>query len=167
MTTAVTIGKRLVPVAHIALIEPFDPSAHPGMKSDRPFKARVVLIDRQSVLTEEPLESFAAAQGFRFLAEEQIAINPAVRFSVETFAPTEGFEPSKPYKSRLMWRDLDGNTQSKLMLSQPEQVLAIAVNGEGEAPPRGEVAGPSEGRNGSMRPRTRRSRRRAVEREPA
>jgi hypothetical protein len=154
-------------VAHIALIEPFDPSAHPGMKSDRAFKARVVLIDRQSVLTEEPLEGFAAAQGFRFLAEEQIAINPAIRFSVETFAPTEGFEPSKPFKSRLMWRDLDGNTQSKLMLSLPEQVLAIAVQGESGAARGGEVAGPSEGRNGSMRPRSRRSRRRALEREPA
>jgi hypothetical protein len=41
-----------------------------------------------------------------------------------------GFRPSKPYRSRLVWRDLDGNTQSKLLLGAPETVLAIAVKGE-------------------------------------
>lgn len=132
MTTTVTVGKRLIPLDHIALVEPFDPALHPGMRTDRPFKARVVLIDRQSVLTEETSAAFAEAQGFRMLAEEGVATNPAIRFGVETFAPAEGFEPSKPFRTRLLWRDGDGNTQSKLLLSAPEAVLAVAVKGEAE-----------------------------------
>lgn len=133
MTNTVTIGRRLIPLDHIALVEPFDPSAHPGMKSDKAFKARVVLIDRQSVLTEETVEAFAQAHSFRLLMEDQVVTNPAIRFGVENFVPAEGFEPNKPYRTRLSWRDLDGNTQSKLLLSLPEAVLAVAVTGEGEA----------------------------------
>jgi hypothetical protein len=129
-----TIGKRLIPLAHIALVEPFDAAAHPGMKSNKAFKARVVLLDRQSVLTEETIDEFAAAHAFRLLAEDQVATNPALRVSVESFAPAEGFEPTKPYRTRLSWRDLDGNTQSKLLLSPPETVLAIAVTGVSEKP---------------------------------
>jgi hypothetical protein len=134
MTNTVTVGKRLIPVDHIALVEPFDPSAHPGMKSDKAFKARVVLVDRQSVLTEEESAGFAEAHGFRMLAEEGVATNSAIRFAVETFEPAEGFEPTKPFRSRLLWRDLEGNTQSKLLLSTPEVVLAAVVTGEGKAP---------------------------------
>jgi hypothetical protein len=128
--STVTIGKRLIPVESIALVEPFDPSAHPGMKSDKPFKARVVLLDRQSVLTEQTVEAFAQAHAFLLLAEDQVVTNPAIRFGVETFEPADGFEPTKPFRTRLSWRDLDGNTQSKLLLSPPEAVLAIAVRGE-------------------------------------
>jgi hypothetical protein len=167
MNTNVTVGKRILPRCHIALVEPFDPASHPGIKTERAFRARVVLIDRQSVLTEDTPEAFTSAQGFRWLAEEQSGINPAIRFSVETFAPTEGFEPSKPFKSRLLWRDLDGNTQSKLMLSPPEIVLAIAVPSDSEAAPGGDGAAPSGERKGSTRPRARRSRSRAAAREPA
>src|SRR4029077_2434674 len=91
MTNTVTIGKRLIPLDHIALVEPFDPSAHPGMKTDKAFKARVVLIDRQSVLTEEESAGFAEAHGFRMLAEGGGGTNPAPRSSGETFDPrTEG-----------------------------------------------------------------------------
>jgi len=51
--TTITLGRRLVPLEQIALVEPFDPSANPRMQTDRPFKARVVLINRDSILTEE------------------------------------------------------------------------------------------------------------------
>jgi hypothetical protein len=129
----VTIGKRLIPLDHVALVEPFDPAAHPGMKTEKAFKARVVLIDRQSVLTEETVEAFSQAHAFRLLAADQVVTNPAIRFGVETFVPAEGFEPTKPFITRLFWRDLDGNTQSKLLLSAPEAVLAVAVTGEGNA----------------------------------
>ena len=44
MTKTLTISKRLIPLEHIALVEPFDPSAHPGMKTQKVFKARVVLV---------------------------------------------------------------------------------------------------------------------------
>ena len=39
------------------------------------------------------------------LVEDDVAVNPAVAFRVETFAPTENFTPSKPYQTRLLWRD--------------------------------------------------------------
>ena len=132
MTKTITIGRRLVPLDHIALVEPFDPSAHPGMKTDKAFKARVVLIDRQSVLTEETVEAFAQAHAFLLLVEDQVVTNPSIRFGVETFEPAEGFEPTKPFRTRLSWRDLDGNTQSKLLLSPPEAVLAVSVRGEAQ-----------------------------------
>jgi hypothetical protein len=73
------------------------------------FKARVVLIDRYNVLTEDTVEAFAEANKFRRLPDDNIATNSAVRFRVETFEPSEGFTPRKPYQSRLKWRDQDGN----------------------------------------------------------
>jgi hypothetical protein len=56
-----------------------------------------------------------------------------VRFLVETFEPAEGFQPRKPYQSRLKWRDQDGNEQSKLLLTKPETVIAVVLRGQ--APP--------------------------------
>jgi hypothetical protein len=128
--TVITIGKRLIPVEQIAVIEPYDPAANPRIKTERQFQARVMLIDRDSVLTEDTPEAFAEANGFRMLAEDRIALNPAVAFFVETFEPTEGFQPTKPYATRLRWRDRDGEIQSKLLLTKPETVLAVAVKGE-------------------------------------
>lgn len=166
MSTTVVIGKRHIPLEHVALVESFDPSLHPGIKTEKAFKARVVLIDRQSILTEETVEAFAGGHGFRFLAGDQAATNPAIRFGVENFVPAEGFEPTKPFLTRLSWRDLDGNTQSKLLLSTPEDVLAIAVTGENkpEAPQSRSRSG------GSRRPTAtidrRKARRRAEEPAP-
>lgn len=162
----IVVGKKLIPLDQIVMVEPFDPAAHPGMKikSDKPFKSRLILIDRQSVLTEETVEAFAAANGFLLLAEDQAIINPAIRFSVERFEPANGFEPNKPYKTRLSWRDETGEVQSKLLLSPPETVLAIAVTGEtpAEAEP-GDAPKASGGRKAtasSMRPSSQRRRRR-------
>jgi hypothetical protein len=130
MSDTVTLGKRLVPVEQIVLIEPFDPSAHPRMQTHRPFKARVVLRNRDSILTEEPPEVFAEAHAFRALPEDGVFTNPELHFSVEVFHPEGDFKPDKPYQTRLLWRDFDGNTQSKLLLTKPGDVLAIAVRGE-------------------------------------
>ena len=166
MTNTVTIGKRLIPLDHIALVEPFDPAAYPGMKTDKAFKARVVLIDRASVLAEETPEGFAEAHRFRMLADENVATNPAIHFSVETFEPAEGFKPTKPFQTRLLWRDLDGNTQSKLLLSPPDVVLASAVTGAGEAPAAArEGAAPAKRQTASAG--RRRSRRREASAQPA
>jgi hypothetical protein len=77
----VIIGKRLVPVEQIALVEPFDAAAaNPRFQSDKDFKARVVLLNRDSILTEEPPARFAEAHGFRRLAEEDVGTNPLVHF---------------------------------------------------------------------------------------
>jgi hypothetical protein len=148
MSTVITIGNRLIPSEQIALVEPFDRAANPRLRTDRDFQGRIVLTNRDSVLTEQAPVAFAQANGFRILEEDQVAANPAVSFRVETFEPGEGFQPSKPYLSRLRWRDGDGNDQSKLLLTKPEAVLAVVVQGGPDA-----KAARS---NASSRPRRRR-----------
>lgn len=132
MTNTIKLGRRLLPVEQIALIEPFDPATQNRIQTDRDFKARIVLLDRESVLTEDSPGDFAQAHRFRELPDEPVFTNPDVHFLVEVFRAVEGFNPTKPYLSRLVWRDLDGNTQSKLLLGKPEDVLAIAVRGNAE-----------------------------------
>lgn len=137
MRNVVTIGKRLIPLEQIAFVEPFDPASNPDFKSDRPFKARVVMLNRDTVLTETATAEFAEAYGFRMLSEEAVAVNPNIGFRVETFAPTESFKPEKPYATRLKWRDLEGSEHSKLLLTKPETVIAVVVRRETEPSPEG------------------------------
>jgi hypothetical protein len=129
MTNTLTIGKRIIPLNHIALVEAFEPGANPRFQPAQAFQSRVVLLNRDSVLALAPVEALAKEHGFRLLADDHVAANPAVYFGVESFTPAEGFAPTKPYATRLKWRDLDGNDQSKLLLTGPEQVLAT-VTGE-------------------------------------
>ena len=128
----IAIGLKRFPIEEIALVEPFQPPAEPPPRfaTDKDFKARVVLIDRYSALTEDTVEVFAEANKFRLLPDDAVATNPAVRFRVETFEPSEGFELRKAYQSRLKWRDQDGNEQSKLLLTKPETVIAVVLRGE-------------------------------------
>jgi hypothetical protein len=58
MNETVTVGKRLIPFEHIALIEPFDTATQLPLPTERSFQARVILLNRESVLTEEPLATF-------------------------------------------------------------------------------------------------------------
>jgi hypothetical protein len=154
--TTITIGRKLIPIEHIAFVEPFDREANPKLETDKAFLSRVVLLNRESVLSEETPAGFSLAHGFRVLPEDQVGVNAGVRFQVETFTPTEGFNPSKPYRSRLMWKGPEGETQSKLLLSPPETVLAIAVKGEGQEEPEPEGAARSSRAPMSKRRRTRR-----------
>jgi hypothetical protein len=110
-------------------VEPFDPATNPQLKSDKAFKARVVLINRDTVLTERTVQELAEAQAFRMLADDNIAANHRIAFSVESFSPTDSFKPTRPYLTRLKWRDLDGNEQSKLLLTKPETVIAVLLRG--------------------------------------
>lgn len=151
MSNFVIVGKRLIPREHIAFIEPYDPAANPRFQTSRDFKGRVVMVNRDSILIEETPQAFADANGFRMLPIDKVATNPAVHFRVETFVPVEGFTPGKAYATRLLWRDLDGNDQSRLLLSEPEAVLAISVTGEGMST----VASPVMGRRGISRKRPR------------
>jgi hypothetical protein len=130
MTAVVHTSKHLIPVERIALFEPFVMPAEPPFQSNKDFKGRILLLDKMSVLTEETPEELAEANGFRFIPADRVATNPAIPFGVETFTPAENFQPSKPYVSRLTWRDGDGNVQSKLLVAPPELVLAVAVRGE-------------------------------------
>lgn len=135
MENVITIGKRLIPIEHIAFVEPYDPTTNPKLQTSRDYKARIVMINRESVLTEQTPQSFAEAYGFRMLEQDQIATNPAVAFRVETFEPADGFTPSKAFAARVLWRDYDGNDQSKLLLASPEKVLAVVVRGVSDARP--------------------------------
>lgn len=129
MSVNITIGRRVLPVEQIALVEPFDQAANQRMQSDKSFKSRVVLVDRESVLAEIDPLTFAEQNGFRMLLEDNLAVNPVVKFGVEHFSPAEGFNPTKPYRTRLTWRDGD-NVQSKLLLTEPSIALAVTVRGE-------------------------------------
>jgi hypothetical protein len=120
----ITLGKKLIPAEQIAFIEAFDPASNPEFKPDRDFKGRVVLLNRDTVLTEMTPADFAAAHNMRLLAEDNVAVGQTIAFRVETFTPTEKFQPNKAYLTRLKWRDQDGNEQSKLLLTAPEMVVA-------------------------------------------
>lgn len=132
MSNFVIVGRRVIPPEHIALVEPYDPSANPKFQTTRDFKGRVVMVNRDSILIEETPQAFAEANGFRMLAADRVAANPVIHFRVESFLPADGFRPAKPYASRILWRDLDGNDQSKLLLSEPETVAAVVVRGEAD-----------------------------------
>ncbi len=143
-------GKRLLPVEHIALVEPFDPATQKNMKTERAFQARLVLVDRSSILIEETVANFAAKAGFRMLAEDNVATNPLIHFSVESFSATEDFPTVKQFQARLLWKDFDERQQSKLLLTAPEAVLAVAVRGQVAA------SGPGDATEAAARPRRRR-----------
>ncbi|MCC8978878.1 hypothetical protein [Bradyrhizobium acaciae] len=153
MSKTVEIGRRVVPVEQIALIEMFDPEAQKNMQSTRPFKTRIVMVGRDSILSERDVPSLSDELGFRHLPNDGVATNPTIRFTVERFEPSADFQPAKPFVSRLMWKDGDGNTQSKLMLSEVEDLVATTVRGEVPS-----VDGPGKGGRSSSAPRPRRRR---------
>lgn len=153
MANFVIVGRRLIPREHIAFVEQYDPNANPRFQTSRDFKGRVVMVNRDSILIEETPQAFADANGLRMLPIDKVATNPAVHFRVETFVPAEGFTPAKAYATRLLWRDLDGNDQSRLLLSEPETVLTIAVTGDAPLT----TSSPSTTRRGAPRKRARQS----------
>jgi hypothetical protein len=59
MQNVITIGRELVPVEQIAYIEAFEPNGQ--FKPDKPYKGRVVLLNRETVLTETAPQDFAEA----------------------------------------------------------------------------------------------------------
>jgi hypothetical protein len=119
----ITIGRRVIAADQIAVIEPFDPASNPEFQPEKEYKARIVLLNRDTVLTEITTQEFAAANGFYLLSDEAIAVSSSLAFGVESFTPTEKFKPEKAYRSRIKWRDPDGNEQSKLLLMEPETVV--------------------------------------------
>ncbi|MHB8267415.1 hypothetical protein [Bradyrhizobium sp.] len=163
MSNSVTVGRRLVPFEQIALIEPFEPSTQNPLRSDREFKSRIILLNRDSILAEFEPFAFAEEHGFRMLLKDGTAANPSVHFNVERFEPSEGFQPSKPFRSRILWRDLDGNTQSKLLLTEADDVLAVVVRGEEVS----SLNGAEPRKPAPKTPGRRRSRRRVTAEEPA
>jgi hypothetical protein len=148
----ITIGRRVVTVEQIALVEPFDAAANPEFKPEKDFKTRVVLLNRDTVLAEVAPKEFAEAHGLRMLVEDNVALNPSIVFKVETFTPTESFKPSKPYLTRIKWRDGEGNEQSKLLVTGPQTVLAEILGRKAEEPasPKQAPKRPARGRRGRL-----------------
>jgi hypothetical protein len=120
----IIVGKRLIPSEQVALIEPFDPSSMPDVTYQKNFQGRILLRNRDYVLTEQTPAAFADEHGFRSITEDDVAVNPLIVFTVENFEPTEQFNPARPFKTRLKWRDHTGHEQSKLLLAKAEHVLA-------------------------------------------
>jgi hypothetical protein len=152
--TVITIGKRLVPAEQVAFVEPFDPSSNPEFKPEKDFKGRVVLLNREVLLTEQTAQEFAAEHKLHLFPEDSVAVNQSIRFKIEIFEPTENFKPTKPYKTRLKWSDLAGEEQSKLLVTAPETVIAEILQAKVEtpaAPAKRSVKRPARGRNGSRR----------------
>jgi hypothetical protein len=151
--TVITIGKRLVSSEQVAFVERFDPSSNPEFKPEKDFKGRVVLLNREIVLTEQTPQEFATAHDLHLFTEDSVAVNRAIRFKIELFEPTESFAPSKPYRTRLKWRDLSGGEQSKLLITAPETVIAEILKAKTEtpAPAKRPTRRPPRGRSGSRR----------------
>lgn len=128
MQHTVLVGKRLIPAAHMVLVEPLDPAALERLESQRNFQTRLTLLDRSSVLLEEGFLEFAKTHALKEISDDDVAVNPGIAFRVEAFEPSGDFQPAKPYRSRLLWRDPHGQTHSRLMVTEPEKLLALAVS---------------------------------------
>jgi hypothetical protein len=149
----ITIGKRLVLVEQVAFVEPFDPSSNPEFKPEKDFKGRVVLLNRDMVLTEQTPQEFASAHDLHLFVEDSVAVNRAIPYRIEVFEPTESFKPLRSYQTRLKWRDLAGEEQSKLLVTAPETVIAEILTAKVEAPAvaKRSARRPARGRSGSRR----------------
>lgn len=149
----ITVGRKLVVVGQVAFVEPFDPSANPEFKPEKNYKGRIVMLNRDIVLTEQTPQEFASEHELHLFTEDGVAVNRAIVFRVETFEPTERFNPSKPYKTRLKWRDFTGGEQSKLLLTEAETVIGelLGVKEELAKSAKRPPKRPARGRNGSRR----------------
>lgn len=150
MENVIQAGRKFIPIEEIVFVEPFDAATSPDLKSDKQFLSRITLLNRETVLCEDDLESLTTTHNFRLLAEDQIAWNPMIRLSVETFEPTDAFRPSQPYLSRLVWQDSRGDKQSRLCLTPPDIVIATVVRSVGKLRRRRPLR--SAGRSGARGP---------------
>ena len=128
MANFLIVGRRHIPSGSVALIEPY---VHPDHSIVRPMVrvyGRVILINRDSIVVGEHPISFSREHGFCWLSIDRVGLNPDIHFRVEDFLPQDGFVPSRAFASRLIWRDQDGNEQSKLLLSEPKTALGALGN---------------------------------------
>ena len=81
MRAFITVARRLIPATRIAYAEPFDPDANPDFDPKRDFRARVVLIGRDSLLTEDTLAAFAEAMAALARGPAPLCLTPMSRKS--------------------------------------------------------------------------------------
>jgi hypothetical protein len=91
----IAIGRKRFPIEEIALVEPFELPAEqpPRFTSDKEFRARVVLIDRYNVLTEDTVEAFAEAN--KFPAARQCRDQPGRAVSGRDLRALGGFSAAQ------------------------------------------------------------------------
>jgi hypothetical protein len=130
MSNVIQVARKILPIEQVVLIEPFVPPSDTPLRTTKEFLSRIVLLDRVSVLSEQSPEELSQASGFRFVTVDRVGTNPAIFFRLERFVPTDLFNPSRPFQSRLLWKDSEGNDRSKLMLAPPEEILAVVIRGE-------------------------------------
>jgi hypothetical protein len=136
MENILKLNRYIIPVEQIVGVEPYDPAANPEFRTERTYRSRVILLNRESHLAEDTVESLTTRLALRFLAEDQTAFNPTVEYQVEYFSPSETFKPERPFKSRLVWRDADGNKQSKLLKTNPAIVVTTLLRADLETAPK-------------------------------
>jgi integrase len=80
------------------------------VQTNRAFLGRVGILNRDSILIEEHPEAFAKANGFRMIADDKVAVNPAVHFRIETFLPAglEGVTPHVLKHTAISWAIMAG-----------------------------------------------------------
>jgi hypothetical protein len=102
---------------------------------------------------QDTVAVFAEAHELHLFAEDNVAVNRSIVFKVEVFEPKEGFNPSKPYKTRLKWSDATGADQSKLLITEPEKVIAEILDAKvaQTTPAKRTARRPARGRKGSPR----------------
>lgn len=123
-----TIGKRSVPLAQFAYVEPADLGSNTKVKSDKEVKSRAVLTNRDTVLTEMSPLQFAEDHGMKILTEDQLALNSDhVVFRVETFEPTEKFQAGTVSVASEL-ASPGGAEHSRLLLMEPAVLATMAAN---------------------------------------
>ena len=125
--TILTIGKRLISLDQIAYVEPFDPAANPEFKPDKNFKARLVLLNRDVVLTESSPKEFSDANGFHLLEEDNVAVSPSL--ATNAVPRTTLNIPSVTINGVM--RNLLINKPLIKPTSRPTSSAAIIANGQG------------------------------------
>jgi hypothetical protein len=108
---ALTIRGERFSLDHVLLVEANDPSKNAGtIPNPERFAGRVLFIDGTSKLIEQSPAQFSDEHNFRHLGgPDNVAVNPAIRFSVREFdlkaaqEKNPGFGPERSFASRLSW----------------------------------------------------------------
>jgi hypothetical protein len=108
---------RLIAAEQIAFVEPFDPAANPDFKPEKDFKARIVLLNRDAVLTEDNPAAFAEAHALHLFKEDDVAVNRAIAYKIESFEPSGNFKPNEAFQGPVKWTYASFADQSKVLVT--------------------------------------------------
>lgn len=87
----ITIGKKLVAVEQLAFVEPFDLLANPEFRPEENYKGRIVMLNRDIVLTEQTPQEFATEHELHLFTEDML---PSIGPSCSGSRPSNRPRPS-------------------------------------------------------------------------